>query len=89
MTREATKEFTRQHSSLRDKADNWNWLIDKIYDDFEEELKKAYVEGSNDAWKIRDESIEKAIISVEDDYGWIAYEDKQNCIEILYELRGH
>ena len=26
-------------------------LIDKIYDDFEEELKKAYIEGSNDAWK--------------------------------------
>lgn len=89
MTREATKEFVRQNSSLRDKADNWNWLIDKIYDDFEEELKKAYVEGSNDAWKIRDESIEKAIISVEDDYEWITSEDKQNCIEILYELRGH
>lgn len=118
MTREATKEFVRQHSSLRDKADNWNWLIDKIYDDFdhiaeilvkaneeeisrhfnevekltkqhEEELKKAYIEGGNDAWKTRDESIEKAIISVEDDYGWITEEDKQNCIEILYELRGH
>ena len=64
-------------------------LVDEIYDDFEDELKKTYVEGSNDAWKTRDESIEKAIISVEDDYGWIAYEDKQNCIEILYELRGH
>lgn len=64
-------------------------LVCKIYDDFEDELKKTYVEGSNDAWKTRDESIEKAIISVEDDYGWIAYEDKQNCIEILYELRGH
>ena len=51
MTREATKEFVRQNSSLRDKADNWNWLIDKIYDDFEEELKKAYIEGGNDAWK--------------------------------------
>jgi len=51
MTREATKEFVRQHSSLRDKADNWNWLIDKIYDDFEEELKKAYIEGGNDVWK--------------------------------------
>ena len=88
MTREATKEFVRQHSSLRDKADNWNWLIDKIYDDFEEELKKAYVEGSNDAWKIRDESIEKAIVSVEDNYGWMTHEDKQNCIEILYGLRG-
>ena len=51
MTREATKEFVRHNQSLRDKADNWNWLIDKIYDDFEEELKKAYIEGSNDAWK--------------------------------------
>ena len=26
-------------------------VIDKIYDDFEEELKKAYIEGGNDAWK--------------------------------------
>ena len=26
-------------------------FIDKIYDDFEEELKKAYIEGGNDAWK--------------------------------------
>ena len=75
MTREATKEFVRNNPSLRDKADNWNWLINKIYDDFdhiaeilvkaneeeisrhineverltkqhEEELKKAYIEGS-------------------------------------------
>ena len=64
-------------------------LINDIYDDFKEELKKAYIEGGNDAWKARDKSIEKAIISVEDDYRWIAYEDKQNCVEILYELRGH
>ena len=63
-------------------------LIDKIYYDFEEELKKAYIEGSNDAWKARNESIEKAIVSVEDSYGWMTYEDKQNCIEILYGLRG-
>jgi hypothetical protein len=26
-------------------------FINKIYDDFEEELKKAYVEGGNDVWK--------------------------------------
>lgn len=26
-------------------------LINDIYDDFEEELKKAYIEGGNDAWK--------------------------------------
>lgn len=51
MTREETKEFVRHHPSLKDKADNWNWLIDKIYDDFEEELKKAYIEGSNDNYK--------------------------------------
>ena len=63
-------------------------LVCKIYDDFEDELKKTYVEGSNDAWKTRDESIEKAIISVEDDYGWMTAEDKQNCIEILYGLKG-
>ena len=25
--------------------------VNKIYDDFEEELKKAYIEGGNDAWK--------------------------------------
>ena len=62
--------------------------INKIYDNFEEELKKAYIEGSDDAWKARNESIEKAIASVEDSYGWMTYEDKQNCIEILYELRG-
>ena len=48
MTREATKEFVRQHSSLRDRADNWNWLIDKIYDDFEDELQNAYKQGIKD-----------------------------------------
>lgn len=48
MTREATKEFVRQNSSLRDKADNWNWLIDKIYDDFENELQNAYKQGIKD-----------------------------------------
>ena len=48
MTREATKEFVRQNSSLRDKADNWNWLIDKIYDDFEDELQNAYKQGIKD-----------------------------------------
>ena len=86
MTREdALKEFIR----LYGEAERGQILIGKIYDDFEEELKKAYIEGGNDAWKARDESIEKAIISVEDDYRWIAYEDKQNCVEILYELRGH
>ena len=27
------------------------YIIDTIYDDFEEELKKAYIEGSNDNYK--------------------------------------
>lgn len=27
------------------------YIIDTIYDDFEKELKKAYVEGTNDVWK--------------------------------------
>ena len=27
------------------------YIINAIYDDFEEELKKAYIEGSNDVWK--------------------------------------
>lgn len=28
-----------------------NDCVNKIYDDFEEELKKAYIEGGNDVWK--------------------------------------
>ena len=51
MTREATKEFVRHNPSLRDKADNWNWLIDKIYDDFEKELKQAWIDGSDANYK--------------------------------------
>lgn len=27
------------------------YIINAIYDDFEEELKKAYIEGGNDVWK--------------------------------------
>ena len=89
MTRKQAYEYLDEMIAEDDLDFHGQHFVDKIYDDFEEELKKSYIEGSNDAWKIRDESIEKAIISVEDDYGWIAYEDKQNCIEILYELRGH
>lgn len=63
-------------------------LVRKIYNDLEKEIEKAYVEGVHDAWKARDESVEKAIASVEDSYNWMTYEDKRNCIEILYELRG-
>jgi hypothetical protein len=32
------------------------------------------------------EIIEKKITEVED-YGWMTYEDKQTCIDILYELK--
>lgn len=35
------KEFTRRTE----------YMVNKIYDDFEEELKKAYIEGGNDVWK--------------------------------------
>ena len=48
MTREdALKEFIR----LYGEAERGQILIGKIYDDIEEELKKAYIEGGNDAWK--------------------------------------
>ena len=48
MTREdALKEFIR----LYGEAERGQVLINKIYNDFEEELKKAYVEGGNDVWK--------------------------------------
>ena len=61
-------------------------IVNEMFNYFEEELKKAYIEGGNDAWKARNESIEKAIVSVEDNYGCMTHEDKQNCIEILYGL---
>ena len=48
MTREdALKEFIR----LYGEAERGQILIGKIYDDFEEELKKAYIEGGNDVLK--------------------------------------
>ena len=48
MTREdALKEFIR----LYGEAERGQVLINKIYNDFEEELKKAYIEGTNDVWK--------------------------------------
>lgn len=48
MTREdALKEFIR----LYGEAERGQILIGKIYDYFEEELKKAYIEGGNDVWK--------------------------------------
>ena len=48
MTREdALKEFIR----LYGESERGQILIGKIYDDFEEELKKAYIEGGNDVWK--------------------------------------
>ena len=48
MTREdALKEFIR----LYGEAERGQVLINKIYDYFEDELKKAYIEGSNDNYK--------------------------------------
>ena len=48
MTRLQVKaEFIRLYGD----AERGQELIDKIYDDFEEELKKAYIEGSNDNYK--------------------------------------
>lgn len=40
-------------ATLDDWVDKKNMahLIGKIYDYFEEELKKAYIEGGNDVWK--------------------------------------
>ena len=48
MTREdALKEFIR----LYGEAERGQVLINKIYDDFEKELRKAYTDGSNDCFK--------------------------------------
>ncbi len=51
MTREQTLDT--MGATLDDWVDrqNMHMLIDKIYDDFEEELKKAYIEGNNYGWK--------------------------------------
>ena len=51
MTREKAKQTFDEIDFLTWQIDIINNCIDKIYDDFEEELKKAYIEGSNDAWK--------------------------------------
>ena len=48
MTREEAKEVLIMKAGYGDFVEN---IIDEIYDDFEEELKKAYIKGSNDAWK--------------------------------------
>ena len=50
MTREEAKSKASIRIQLFD-AKGANKIIDKIYDDFEEELKKAYIEGGNDVWK--------------------------------------
>lgn len=47
---EAKKTFD-EINFLTWQIDIINDCIDKIYDDFEEELKKAYIEGGNDVWK--------------------------------------
>ena len=51
MTREQAKQTFDEIDFLTWQIDIVNNCIDTIYDDFEEELKKAYIEGSNDAWK--------------------------------------
>ena len=50
MTLEEAKSKASIRIQLFD-AKGANKIIDKIYDDFEEELKKAYIEGGNDVWK--------------------------------------
>lgn len=44
-------QYLCETPSLDFNLEQMEGLIDKIYDDFEEELKKAYIEGGNDAWK--------------------------------------
>ncbi len=59
MTRETIKEYILQIKSQDGTEALYNrWepdilveVINEIYDDFEEELKKAYIEGGNDVWK--------------------------------------
>lgn len=50
--REEAKQTFDEIDFLTWQIDIINDCIDKIYDDFEEELKKAYIEGGNDVvWK--------------------------------------
>ena len=49
--REKVKQTFDEIDFLTWQIDIINDCIDKIYDDFEEELKKAYIEGGNDVWK--------------------------------------
>ena len=49
--REKAKQTFDEIDLLTWQIDIINDCIDKIYDDFEEELKKAYIEGGNDVWK--------------------------------------
>ena len=51
MTLEDAKKTFDEIDFLTWQIDIINNCIDKIYDDFEEELKKAYIEGGNDALK--------------------------------------
>lgn len=49
--RDEAKQTFDEIDFLTWQIDIINDCIDKIYDDFEEELKKAYIEGGNDVWK--------------------------------------
>ena len=51
MLREKAKQTFDEIDFLTWQIDIINNCIDKIYDDFEKELKKAYIEGSNDCFK--------------------------------------
>ena len=51
MLREKAKQTFDEIDFLTWQIDIINNCIDKIYNDFEEELKKAYIEGSNDNYK--------------------------------------
>ena len=51
MTREQAYEYLDEMIAEDDLDFHGQHFIDKIYNYFEEELKKAYIEGSNDNYK--------------------------------------
>lgn len=60
MTREYALEWAlkyisrnarKSHPDHKEFIRRTEYMVNKIYDDFEEELKKAYIEGGNDVWK--------------------------------------
>ena len=51
MTREQAYEYLDEMIAEDDLDFHGQYFVDKIYNYFEEELKKAYIEGGNDVWK--------------------------------------